>query len=427
MDGGTGTGTTVERPLAELARDITSGAVRLAAATAAWLVLVAEFDRRQGWAGIGIKSWPHWLAWQCGLSSGSAREHVRVARALAVLPVTAEAFAAGRLSYSKVRELTRVADPATEVELVELAGHTTASQLARVVRAWRRSDAVDDGTVAEKRSFRWSWDDDGMLTLQVRMDAEAGAALLAAVESLAEREARRDRAAAKRATADGGATSPEQHPDTECADPDALPRERMAARRCRALAQLAEAAAAADRRAGDPPRREVVVHVDADVLADDAAAGRAHLEGGPALHPAAVRRMVCEAALTVIVERNGVPLALGRRSRLASKAQRRALLARDGGCARPGCTEDRIERLHAHHLRRWAFGGRTDVSQMVLLCDVDHGLVHDQDLGMSRRGGERIVLTPEGPRIWGPPGPPLAAGRDAGPTDGAPAGRHPIR
>src|SRR3954452_18227341 len=222
MDGGAGAGPTVERPLAELAQEITSGAVRLAAATAAWLLLVAAVDRRQGWAGVGIRSCAHWLAWQCGLSPGAAREHVRVARALTGLPVTAGAFADGRLSYSKVRELTRVADAATEAELVELAGHTTASQLARVVRAWRRSDAVDDGVVAEMRAFRWSWDDDGMLTLQVRMDAEEGTALLAAVESLAEREPRRDRAAAKRAMADGGATSPEQHPDTECADPDAL-------------------------------------------------------------------------------------------------------------------------------------------------------------------------------------------------------------
>jgi hypothetical protein len=47
---------------------------------------------------------------------------------------------------------------------------------------------------------------------------------------------------------------------------------------------LTAAAPEADRRAGDPPRREIVVHVDAAVIADDAAAGRAHLEGGPALH-----------------------------------------------------------------------------------------------------------------------------------------------
>src|SRR3954452_22234617 len=199
MDGGAGAGPTVERPLAELAQEITSGAVRLAAATAAWLLLVAAVDRRQGWAGVGIRSCAHWLAWQCGLSPGAAREHVRVARALTGLPVTAGAFADGRLSYSKVRELTRVADAGTEVELVELAGHLTASQLARVVAGWRRSDAVDEDRVAEKRSFQWHWDTDGMLVLQVRMDGESGAALLAGIESVVAREIRRERAAATKA------------------------------------------------------------------------------------------------------------------------------------------------------------------------------------------------------------------------------------
>src|SRR5215218_1504801 len=87
-----------QRSVEELAGEIRSGAVRLAAATAAWLGLVAEFDRREGWGGVGIVSCAHWLAWQCGMSPGAAREHVRVARSLAGLPVTAEAFAAGRLS-----------------------------------------------------------------------------------------------------------------------------------------------------------------------------------------------------------------------------------------------------------------------------------------------------------------------------------------
>ena len=69
-----------ERSLSELAQEITSGAVRLAAETAAWLRLVAEFDRRGGWHAVGVLSCAHWLAWQCGMSPGTAREHVRVAR-----------------------------------------------------------------------------------------------------------------------------------------------------------------------------------------------------------------------------------------------------------------------------------------------------------------------------------------------------------
>ncbi|WP_346620040.1 DUF222 domain-containing protein [Blastococcus montanus] len=278
-----------ERSLPELAREITSGAVRIAAATAAWLRLIAEFDRRGGWQGIGIASCAHCLAWQCGMSPGTAREHVRVARALTGLPLLAAAFAEGRLSCSKVRALTRIAEPGTEQALLELAIEATASQTERLVRSWRRAEPADPGTVALKRQFQHWWDDDGMLVIRMRMDAEEGAQFLTAVESIAEREVRRDRAAARRVAADPQAPT---GPDELERDEVACARERTAARRCAAVARLAGAAHHLDRRPGDPPRREVVVHVDADVLADDTAAGQAYLDGGPALHPAQVRRML---------------------------------------------------------------------------------------------------------------------------------------
>jgi hypothetical protein len=114
-----------------------------------------------------------------------------------------------------------------------------------------------------------------------------------------------------------------------------------------------------------------------------------------------VRRMLCEATVITMLEKGREPLALGRRRRLATRGQRRALLRRDGGCARPGCPENRRERLHAHHMRHWLFGGRTDLANLVLLCDVDHGLVHDHDLVLSRHEGRLIVLTPDGRHIWG--------------------------
>ena len=114
--------------------------MRLAAATAAWLRLVAEFDERGGWHGVGINSCGHWLAWQCGMSPVTGREHVRVARALRGLPKIAAAFAAGRLSYAKVRALTRIAAPDCEAALLEFALSATASQTERFCRAWRRVD-----------------------------------------------------------------------------------------------------------------------------------------------------------------------------------------------------------------------------------------------------------------------------------------------
>ena len=390
-----------EKSLSELAGEIAAGAVRLAAATAAWLRLVAEFDRREGWAAHGIASCAHWLAWQCGMSPATAREHVRVARALSELPLLAAAFAEGRLSYSKVRAVTRVAEPATEQMLLDQAVEMTASQLERVVRAWRRSDRVDDTTLAAKEQFEHWWDDDGMLVVRMRLGPEDGADFLAAVESRREAATRRDRAAAKR-SADAG-TSPVDDGDGTVADvaPVADVRARTTARRCAAVADLARAGRRVGRRPGDPPLREVVVHADAAVLADDAAAGQAYLEGGPALHPSRVRRMLCEATVVTMLERDREVLGVGRARRGPTRAQRRALQRRDGGCARPGCTETRIERLHAHHLRHWLFGGGTDLDNLVLLCDVDHGLVHDDGLLMTRREGRLVVLTPEGRRVWG--------------------------
>ncbi|WP_138734988.1 HNH endonuclease signature motif containing protein [Modestobacter excelsi] len=381
-------------PLDELGDRICAGAVQLAAATSAWLRLVAEFDERGGWHGVGITSCAHWLAWKCALTPGTARQHVRVARALRGLPVTAAAFASGELSYSKVRALTRVAEPGTEGELVEFARHATASQVERTVRAWRRADDVDAGRVRDRRRFSWWTEEDGMISIQLRMEPEAGAEFLAGIESLAERDARRDRAARKRSAGDVG----EPAADTDEVVPVTVTTER----RCRALTQLASAAAEADRRAGDPPRREVVVVVDVAVLADDEAAGRAALEGGPALSPAQARRLACDAAVTAIVTDGAQVLAQGRARRYATRAQRRALLMRDGGCAVPGCEENRVERLHAHHLRSWLAGGRTDVSNMVLLCDVHHGLVHDEDVRLSRPGGRLVAVDAWGRRLWEP-------------------------
>ena len=110
------------------------------AATCRWLCLVAEYDAREGWAQWGCKSCAHWVAWQCAIAPGAAREHVRVARRLGELPLIRAAFAAGELSYSKVRALTRVENVEREQDLLELARHATASQLERLLACalpWR--------------------------------------------------------------------------------------------------------------------------------------------------------------------------------------------------------------------------------------------------------------------------------------------------
>src|SRR5699024_1761759 len=104
----------------------------IAASTCRFLVLLGEFDAREGWGRyVGVTSMTHWLSWQCGLARVTAREQVRLARALRVLPSVTAEFAAGRLSYSKVRALTRVEEADNEEEQLQVARAGTAKQVTR--------------------------------------------------------------------------------------------------------------------------------------------------------------------------------------------------------------------------------------------------------------------------------------------------------
>lgn len=94
--------------LSDLESELLGLAGHIAAAECRFLQLLAEFDRRGGWNGVGVRSCAHWLAWRAGMSLRTATEHLRVAHALTDLPLVTAAFAAGRISYSKVRAITRV-------------------------------------------------------------------------------------------------------------------------------------------------------------------------------------------------------------------------------------------------------------------------------------------------------------------------------
>ena len=122
----------------DLIDQITGLAGRLNAAQARWLALIAEFDRRKAWAEWGVKSCAWWLNWKCGLDLGAAREKLRVAHALEALSRNAECMAAGKLSLSKVRTMTRVADPSNEEYFLNIALRGTASHVEKLVRSYRR-------------------------------------------------------------------------------------------------------------------------------------------------------------------------------------------------------------------------------------------------------------------------------------------------
>ena len=157
------------------------------AATAQFLALLTEFDRKEGWAQHGMASCAHWLSWQCGIGPVAAREKVRTARALESLPKIAEAFGEGRLSYSKVRAVTRVATAATEATLLHIALNGTAEHVERTVRGFRRVqrdlEREEAEAMHERRYLDCRRESDGSVTLEARLAPEVGEMLLKALEA----------------------------------------------------------------------------------------------------------------------------------------------------------------------------------------------------------------------------------------------------
>ena len=172
-----------EVPLERVEAQICELAGHLAAATCRFLVLLGDFDDRRGWASWDMNSCAQWLSWKCQMSSGTAREHVRVARALRDLPVIRGEFGAGRLSYAKVRALTRIAAPDTEAGLAELAGPMTANQLERFARAHRQVSSADDEAARVRRRLAWRFEEDGSLSGTFRLPPLQGAVLLKALRA----------------------------------------------------------------------------------------------------------------------------------------------------------------------------------------------------------------------------------------------------
>ncbi|MFC7621139.1 DUF222 domain-containing protein [Microlunatus sp. GCM10028923] len=167
----------------ELADRICAHATRQARDTCELLILIGEFDAGQGWGwSQGFKSVAHWLAWTCSMTQATAREHIRVARALRRMPTVTAAFGAGELSYSKVREVTRVVDVVDEAQLCQLARYATASQLARMISSYRA--AAGTRIQAEsRRLFRLvARDGDPMTGVTGRLPAEESAIVTAALE-----------------------------------------------------------------------------------------------------------------------------------------------------------------------------------------------------------------------------------------------------
>jgi len=320
---------------------------------------------------------------------------VRVARALGTLPLLSEALARGELSYSKVRELTRVATPETEERLLAVGRAGTAEHVERVVRGWRRMDQKAEAREATKRhagrALQVYQDEDGMVVVRGRLEPEVGAVLVQALA--AAREAlyqKADENVPAGTFADVSAETPT-----------------MAQQQADALGLLAETALHHGIDPGAPAERyQVVVHVDAEVLADPEQPGQSVLEDGARVPAETSQRLACDASRVVMRhDPDGRITEVGARTRTIPPALRRALQHRDRGCRFPGCG---VRFGQGHHIRHWAHGGPTTLSNLALLCRRHHRAVHEEGYQVDRQlDGELRFRRPDGRLL--PEVPPAAA------------------
>ncbi|HEX5496353.1 MAG TPA: DUF222 domain-containing protein [Mycobacteriales bacterium] len=377
---------------------------QVAAATARLVMLIGEFDAVEGWREWQMRSTAHWLSWQCGTGLRAAREQVRVARALRELPVTAAEFAAGRLSYSKVRAVTRFATAATEAELVEVARHATGAQVERLLAAKRRVDRAQARGARAAEFLTVSVADDGSLVGSFRLAPERGAVFTHAL-----------RVAAGRVVHPG--SEGESGCSVEHHDHDGGRRVGSLVDALVVLAERSLAGAVRAAPAGEAEIYQLVVHATVAELThpDDTDAGGAagvqvQAPGGDpvAIHPATGRRLSCDCpASTVIDGTDGQLLHAGRRSRRIRGRLRRAVQLRDRGrCQAPGCTAPATQ---IHHIRHWADGGPTCLPNLISLCDQHHWYLHEGGWSLAvPRPGAWVFLAPDGRRLETEPPPPAA-------------------
>jgi len=367
----------------QLEDQITTLAGQINAANYRFLKLIAEFDRRQTWAGYGLRSCAHWLNWKCGISMNPAREKVRTARALEGLPGINAAFQKGELSFSKVRAMTRIATVENEDYLLDIAEYGTVHHVEVLVKASRTvsriADKQEDFIAAdlglseeeqelkrqelqhESRSVSCYQDDDGMWIIYAKLPAEEGGLIAKALKELGDRLADSNIDSTKSVSAETFSLEKQEEKLT------------FPQRRADALIAITEHYLA------DPDlellkgaeRCQLVLHVRAGSLNQGLGASL----DGRWLIPNAARRMACDAGLMVVEEDEvGNVLNIGRRSRIIPPAMSRALAIRDGCCQFPGCCDNHY--VEGHHIKHWADGGDTKLDNLVTLCRYHHRELH---------------------------------------------------
>lgn len=375
------------KALSRLGDKITQMSAHLDAGTFRLLELIGRFDEQGGWHGTGIHSCAHWLNWTCGMNLGAARERVRVARAMPDLPKIRNAFRTGKVSYSKVRAMTRVATPKNEAVLLNVALSGTASHVEKQVRLYRkvkRIEALEAENLRHmQRELSMHEEDDGSWLLKGRFTPEQGALIRKALEAAGEQLFAEQKNVDKAVSAEISDSQPLNK---------IIPQP-VSSRRADALQRMAELFLS-DRATNASSGDHYLVNIHTEINALEAEGDRAEseVENQGYVSAETSRRMSCDCAVAHWHEATtGEPLNIGRKTRTIPPAIRRALHRRDGGCRFPGCSCTRF--VDAHHITHWADGGETSMKNLVLLCRRHHRLVHEEGFGVHANPENDITFT----------------------------------
>ena len=364
------------RPIEELADSLQNSWKSVCECTARFLREVYEFDLRQGYKEWGYMDTAEWLDFKCGISRVTAREKVRIAKCLVVLSKVERAFAEGKLSYSKVRALVRVAKLETEDELLEFALKTPASFLEKRMAELRNGSSEGASDAAHLDRRLWSCERDGdRMVISAELSRADAMLVLEALDKC------------KSEISDSGLENDGKWDDlARSADALVLMARRSLSGRFRGIDGSDEGdedPETQSRDSAESPESSasghlVMVHVDESALRGKGGASDLPIK--------TMKRLLCDGAAVGIVEDgNGEPLSIGRKSRTVPTAMRRALAGRDRTCRFPGCTHSRW--LDAHHIRHWTDGGETSLKNLVLLCTHHHRLLHEGGFQMLPREG----------------------------------------
>jgi hypothetical protein len=339
---------------------------------------LAEVERRGLHARDGQLSAAAWLARRHAIPQGAAEARVRVARALEEMPRVAEALSRGEISTAATDALVRAHEAApdefarVEDGLLERARSLSHRDLRAELERWRLDvdadrAARDEREKLARRRFTAVVAKDGMVRTDGELDPENGESVITALRAKVDAWAR-------------GNTEDSRTPAQRRAD--------ALGEICREWLDLAE------RPGLGGERPHVVVTMDLAALQARSGGGASLEDVGP-ITPEAARRLACDAQVTrVITDARSTPLEVGRTTKVVSPALRRALAVRDGGCAFPGC-ERPPGWCDAHHVKHWADGGETGLSNLVLVCRPHHRVVH-RGFGVVMVDGLPVFRRPDG-------------------------------